>query len=262
MVVLDRDLRVVVVENYIVSHNLPHIGEKIMSVRAKFIQSPDPTLKLILMTIQDITDQKRLEQALKTRISEWQKIFDSTLDAIICAYCRPENYKGTGCPGKALLEVVHSTDKPVSMCPFLKMVKSVQREYIEMSVGNMVFEVTVDLIFDQYNTFIGAINIIRDITKIKQIEKQLSISEERYRLITEHLPDMVVIHYYRDVVKERIKRLLVNKGIAEPLEEKFIKLNGKIIDVEEGACLLSLKVNLQSSTLSGISLSVRLQKGH
>lgn len=269
----------IVVENYIVAHKFPNIGKRVMSIRAKFIQSSDPNLKLILLTIQDITDQKRIEETLKTRISEWQKIFDSTLDAIFVLSADQKiiqvnesalelfRLKAQDLLGKHCWEVVHSTDKPVSMCPFLKMVKSLHREYMEMPVGNMVFEVTVDPIFDKDNTFIGAVHIIRDITALKQIEKQLSASEEKYRLITEHLPDMVVIHSggkilyvnkavlktlglesfdqikdipiinfvhpdYRDAVQERIKRLLVNKEIAEPLEEKFIKPNGEIIDVE------------------------------
>ncbi len=269
----------IVVENYIVKHKFPHIGEKIMCIRAKFIQTPDPNLKLILLTIQDITDQKRLEEVLKNRISEWQKIFDSTLDAIFVLSADQKIMKVNKSAlelfrveeqdvlGKHCWEVVHSTDKPVPMCPFLKMVKSLHREYMEMPVGNMVFEVTVDPVFDQYNTFIGAIHIIRDITALQQIEKQLCASEEKYRLITEHIPDMVVIHSgekilyanravlktlgldsfdqikdipiinfvhpdYRDTVQERIKGLLVNKEIAEPLEEKFIKPNGEIIDVE------------------------------
>lgn len=268
-----------VIENYIVAHNFPHIGEKIMSIRAKFIQSPDPSLNLILLTIQDITNQKRLEEALKTKISEWQKIFDSTLDAIFVLSADQKiikvnksalelfQIKEEEVLGRHCWKIVHCRESVVPMCPFLKMVKFLHRECMELPVGDMVFEVTVDPIFDKDNTFIGAVHTIRDITALKQIEKQLSISEEKYRLITEQMPDMVVIHSgekilyankavlktlglesfdqikdtpvinfvhpdYRDAVQERIKRLLLNKEIAKSLEEKFVKLNGEVIDVE------------------------------
>ncbi|MGQ9701981.1 MAG: PAS domain S-box protein [bacterium] len=250
-----------------------------MSIRAKFIQPPDPELKMILLTIQDITNQKRLEEALKTRISEWQKIFDSTLDAIFVLTADQKIIKANKSAlelfqvkeeevqKKHCWEVVHATDKPVPMCPFIKMSGSMQREYMAMSVNDKRFEVTVDPIFDIDNNFVGAVHIVRDITLLKEIEKKLSASEEKYRLITEHLPDMVLIHSgekilyannmvleklglksieqlkdipiinfvhpdYRDIVQERIKSILTDKKTAEPLEEKFIISDGEIIDVE------------------------------
>ncbi|MGQ9817950.1 MAG: PAS domain S-box protein, partial [bacterium] len=269
----------IVIENYRVAHDFPHIGKKIMSIRAKFIQPPDPELKMILLTIQDITNQKRLEEALKTRISEWQKIFDSTLDAIFVLTADQKIIKANKSAlelfqvkeeevlEKHCWEVVHATDKPVPMCPFIKMSGSMQREYMAMSVNDKRFEVTVDPIFDIDNNFVGAVHIVRDITLLKEIEKKLSASEEKYRLITEHLPDMVLIHSgekilyannmvleklglksieqlkdipimnfvhpdYRDIVQERIKSILTDKKTAEPLEEKFIISDGEIIDVE------------------------------
>lgn len=269
----------IVIENYIVAHDFPHIGKKIMSIRAKFIQPPDPDLKMILLTIQDITNQKRLEEVLKMRISEWQKIFDSTLDAIFVLTADQKIIKANKSAlelfqvkeeevlEKHCWEVVHATDKPVPMCPFIKMSGSMQREYMEMSVKDKIFEITVDPIFDIDNNFVGAVHIVRNITPLKEIEKQLSASEEKYRLITEHILDMLVIHSgekilyannmvleklglksieqlkdiplmnfvhpdYRDIVQERIKSMLIDKKTAEPLEEKFIKPDGEIIDVE------------------------------
>ncbi len=169
--------------------------------------------------------------------------------------------------GKHCWEIGHSTDEPVPMCPFLKMHKSLHREKMELQVRDMTFEVTVDPIFDKDNNFIGAVHIIRNITELKNIERLLIENQEKYRLITEHLPDIVLIHSgekilyannallkrmgiksleeikdipiinfvhpdYRDVVQERIKRIIVNKEIVESMEEKFILPSGEIIDVD------------------------------
>lgn len=269
----------IVIDNYIVSHNFLHTGKKVMALRAKCIQPQDPFLNFILLTIQDITDQKRLEDAIKTRVSEWEKIFDSTLDAILVLTADQTIIKANKSAlelfhvkeeeilGKHCWEVVHATDKPVPTCPFLKMYRFLKRECMEMQIGKTTFEITLDPIFDKTDTFIGVVHITRNITRLKEIERQLSASEEKYRLITEHIPDMIIIHSgekilyanslvlkefgmesfdelkeiplmnfvhpdYRDIVRERIGRLLLNKEIAEPMEEKFVKPNGEIIDVE------------------------------
>lgn len=269
----------IVIENYIVSTNFSHIGEKVMSLRANWVQTRDPALKLILLTIQDITDQKRLEQALKTSISEWLKIFDATLDAIFVLSADQRilkvnksaldllQIKEEEVTGRHCWEIVHKTDFPVSVCPFLKMRHSFNREHMIMLVRDMTFEVTVDPIFDIDNNLVGAVHIIRDITRLKEAEKQVIESEVKYRLITEHIPDFIVIHSgekilyandallkklgiqsleqikdipvidfvhpdYQKAVVERIRKVLTEKKIAEPMEEKFILPDGEIIDVE------------------------------
>ncbi|MFN4112023.1 MAG: PAS domain S-box protein, partial [Ignavibacteria bacterium] len=108
--------------------------------------------------------------------------------------------------------------------------------------------------------------IARDITIIKEYEKDLKTSEEKHRLMVENLTDAVMIHRegkflyanpaalklieansfediknipvielvhpdYREIVKQRIKEIYEKGAEAKPLEEKFITLKGHIKDV-------------------------------
>jgi PAS domain S-box-containing protein len=111
--------------------------------------------------------------------------------------------------------------------------------------------------------------IISDITKRKQLEQRHRDSDKKYRDLVEHLPLAIAIHSegklvyanrhayemmgasnvddllgknvldfvhpdYRDVIRERMK--LAAQGFeVPPIEEKFIRLDGKIIDVETTA---------------------------
>jgi PAS domain S-box-containing protein len=101
----------------------------------------------------------------------------------------------------------------------------------------------------------------------KKSEEQLKQSEERYRRLVETLPDAIAIHVegkivyandaalklvnaktaeeligkpvlsfvapeFQNIVKERLKKLIVDKESVPLIEEKFIRLDGKMIDVE------------------------------
>ncbi|MEJ0034029.1 MAG: PAS domain S-box protein [Bacteroidota bacterium] len=111
--------------------------------------------------------------------------------------------------------------------------------------------------------------IITDVTQRKQLEQRHRESDKRYRDLVDHLPLAIAIHAqgklvyanrhaydmmgatneddlvgrnvldfvhpdYRDVIRERMK--LASQGFEVPaIEEKFIRLDGKVIDVETTA---------------------------
>ncbi|HEX8060943.1 MAG TPA: PAS domain S-box protein, partial [Cyclobacteriaceae bacterium] len=111
--------------------------------------------------------------------------------------------------------------------------------------------------------------IITDITQRKQLEQRHRESDKKYRDLVEHLPLAIAIHAegklvyanrhtyemmgasnaddllgknvldfvhpdYRDVIRERMK--LAAQGFeVPPIDEKFIRLDGKVIDVETTA---------------------------
>jgi PAS domain S-box-containing protein len=111
------------------------------------------------------------------------------------------------------------------------------------------------------------ISLVWDVTERKIAESDLEESEKKYRSIVQYLPEAVIIHSqgkilyanpqtlkligaesfeqiknipainfvhqdYRTHAIERISRILKNKETAELTEEKFVKLNGEVFDVE------------------------------
>ncbi len=112
--------------------------------------------------------------------------------------------------------------------------------------------------------------ILEDVTAARQAEEAFQESEARYRRLVELSPDGVAVHLdgrivyvnptgariigatspeeligrpvsdfvhpeYRAVVGERIRRMLETGGAAELIEEKFVRLDGQVIDVEVAA---------------------------
>jgi len=112
--------------------------------------------------------------------------------------------------------------------------------------------------------------VLEDVTAARQAEEALQESEARYRRLVELSPDGVAVHLdgrlvyvnpaaarlvgaatpeeligrpvldfvhpeHRAVVGERIRRMLETGGSVELIEEKFVRLDGQVIDVEVAA---------------------------
>lgn len=125
--------------------------------------------------------------------------------------------------------------------------------------GYGVFSDTGDLLFLE--------GFITDITEKRLASEKLKLSEEKYRLVIENLPDAVIIHKdgkilfvnsaavklsgakspeeicdlplmnflhpdYRKIASERIAEILRTNLPAPLIEEKFVRLNGEVVDAE------------------------------
>ena len=140
-------------------------------------------------------------------------------------------------------------------------------EWLHSRYDGSVFdtEISLNRIIVQGVIYLQA--IVKDITERKKTEEALKESEKRYRTLVDISPNPIIVHTdgiieyansacfevmkakckediigkftlnfvhpdYREIVKERIKNSL-NVGIEAPIiEEKFLRYDGEVIDVE------------------------------
>jgi PAS domain S-box-containing protein len=146
--------------------------------------------KLILCVCRDITERKKMEEALRLAAEEWRETFDSITDAISI---HDRDYKIMRA-NKAFAEIfhmkpkqllnkhcyeLHKGDKPISGCPHKQTLatgKPAAAEFYESHIGRHLLESTSP-IFDKEGEVIGTVHITRDITERKQQNERLMMAD-------------------------------------------------------------------------------------
>jgi PAS domain S-box-containing protein len=123
---------------------------------------------------------------------EWEKGFDSIhdwvciidLDSIILRSNKVGekyfNLPVTNIIGQKCCKLIHGTDEPLDACPLPKMLKTRERESVEIPIlDGRWMAITVDPIFNDDGYMIKAVHIARDITR------RIIIQNEKEQLILE-----------------------------------------------------------------------------
>ncbi len=128
---------------------------------------------------------KSLVEENERLVKEWQTTFDALRDAVCildaeqrvvrCNRATERYFQRSAdeMTGKYCWEIIHDPPTPISECPFRRVQRSLQRESVEMRVGERRFEVTVDPILDADNRLVGAVHIVSDITERKRAEEKI-----------------------------------------------------------------------------------------
>jgi PAS domain S-box-containing protein len=154
---------------------------------------------------EDITERRRVEEALRESARQWQATFDAAGDGIWLmddgqriVRC---NKAAAGILGKEMREIVgrpcwevaNASACPREECPFARMRRTLRRESTEVLLENRWLAVTVDPILDEGGALRGAVHVLSDITARKHSEQALRESEERFRTITASAQDAIIM---------------------------------------------------------------------
>jgi PAS domain S-box-containing protein len=85
------------------------------------------------------------------------------------------------CLNKYCYDLVHETNRPPGYCPFSKFLADGKTHSVEASISLLCkeFWVSVSTIKDESGELLGAIHLARDITKIKNQQRELLTSESK-----------------------------------------------------------------------------------
>ncbi|MCK4793648.1 MAG: PAS domain S-box protein, partial [Desulfobacteraceae bacterium] len=156
----------------------------IRSARPLFNQQGSVVSVLAINT--DITERKKAEAELHSVAQQWQNTFDAVTDAI-CILDTEQRIIRTNqamnemfpeqkgkMVGKHCFEVVHGSQELIENCPVLRMRHTLQRESLELELGERILEVTADPILDDSGALTGIVHSLCNITNRVQMEQELT----------------------------------------------------------------------------------------
>jgi PAS domain S-box-containing protein len=143
-----------------------------------------------LASFTDITQRKKMEEAIRHAAEEWRKTFDSISDAISIhdrdfrilrtnkAFANIFHKKPSQIIGRHCYEL-HKGEKPISGCPHKQTLATKQpvvAEFYESNLGKYLHESTSPIL-DEKGEVVGTVHITRDITEQKQQNERLMIAD-------------------------------------------------------------------------------------
>ena len=185
--------------NYEVEHDFPTIGRRFLVLNALRIRKMDNQSNLILLAIEDITDQKRSELALKDSEVRYRRLFESAKDGILILDYNTGlitdanpfmsellNYPKDDLVGKELWEIGLFRDKAENEAAVREVQERSYKRWehlpLETKLGNRVeVEIVANAYREDHQQVIQC--NIRDITERSRMERK--VKEQ-----SEHLADL------------------------------------------------------------------------
>ncbi len=149
----------------------------------------------------EIEARREAEENAWAAAKKWQITFDAMLDPVVLLeidgsvrQCNRAfaDFVGRECRdvvGEKCFQLVHGMNGHIQGCPLLRSLQSGEREDMPMSVGGEDFLVVTDPIKGTKGDTTGFVHILRNITELKQVQKRLQESEERYKLALDAAKD-------------------------------------------------------------------------
>jgi two-component system cell cycle sensor histidine kinase/response regulator CckA len=156
------------------------------------------TITGAVLTLYDITDQKKIEKALKESENKYRLLIENQTDLIVQvdiegkiqfvspSYCKMFGKKEKELLGKQSMVSVHEEDREKTARAMEYLYKPPYSCYVEQramtKLGWLWFTWAAKAVLDENNNVISIISVGRDITDRKLAEKALQVSEERFAL--------------------------------------------------------------------------------
>lgn len=132
--------------------------------------------------------------------------------------------------GRLCCETVHGTSHPIPECPLRRARTSLQRETIELVIGDRCYQISVDPILDGEGRFDGAVHVVSDITDRKRTEAALQQSEAMYRDLVENSSVLICAHDMDGRVLSANRRVAQSLGYPDFDISRIDSLNVHIQD--------------------------------
>jgi len=179
--------------------------------------------------------------------------------------------------GKKCFELI-GRNKPCAICATSRVYETKKPEKTEKYVEelDLWLDVRAYPILDECGNIRTVIEHLRDITKRKKAERSLKESELRYRNLAENSPIPIIVHCeskikfanraavkliggkskrdiigkpiqnfvhpdYHQIIEKRVHNIYEKKGDVPLLDEKFIRLDGQLLDVEVATAMINFK---------------------
>lgn len=164
-------------------------GGEIIWVRVRLSAVGDAQGELLYLVsmIEDITEHKRAQEALRRANEDWEQTFNAIPDMVMVldsqhrilrvnkAMAAVIGLSEQELKGRFCFELVHHRDEPPAFCPHSMLLEDGTEHHVEVfepKLGRSL-DVRVSPLSDETGTVIGAVHVMRDVTEQKNLQKQL-----------------------------------------------------------------------------------------
>lgn len=245
-------------DNYEVEHDFASIGRRTMLLNARRIEQAWDKERIILLAIEDITERKQLEILLKESEERYRRLFETANDGILLLEKREgkiarANPAITAMLGFSYEDFIGNSLKdvgfPDDIGTFQEILQTLEEDGIihhkDITLQNKTGQVMDADIYIVDKASLVQCNV-RDITEQKRIEEALigalRKSEEKYRLIAEHMADVITVmdmnlrFTYVSPSIMRLRGFTVKEALEQTIDQIMtpdsLQLVSKILDEE------------------------------
>lgn len=150
-------------------------------------------------SFRDVTERKMAEDKILSAAKEWEETFDSMADGVSIhnvnyriqnvndSLCKIFGKKREDLIGEKCYKIFHNQDSPISNCPSEKLLKTKEKEYIEIFEPslNIWLSVSCAPILNDKGEILNIVHVVRDVTERK-------MAEETIRKLNEELEQRVI----------------------------------------------------------------------